>query len=229
MDAGVKDWVSADHDPAVGSCKRVCNAQVLRRSEAHEFRRQLLPWTIAALLGALVPVLLWLVAVLIPGTIETQMQYSPLPCTFREPLGGGPRPMVLATAALFWAVGFTLSAIGFPTLDGSRSLASHLLLMAAIGGCLFVVPLLSVVWTLVIANGYASLTVLLTHAGSHGPLRRVCHLRQIVHDCLLVPWIACGLARLAFRVKPSREAMVVSIGSVVVFLALMASHYWLID
>lgn len=225
----MKERVSADQDPAAGTWKRVCRAHVLQRSGAHGFRRQLLPWAIAALLSSLVPPLLWLATVLIPGAIETKVEYSLLPLAFCKPLRGGPYAVELATAVVFWVVGLTLSAVGFSMLDGPRSLGSHLLLTAAIGGCFFVVPLLSIVWSLAIANGYASLTVLLAHAGNHGPFRRICHLRQILHDCLLVPWVACGLGRLAFAVKPSREAMLVSIGSFVVFLVLIASHYWLID
>ncbi len=200
-----------------------------RRSEANGFWRPLLPWTIAALLASLVPVFLLLVMELTPGAIEIKVEYSPLPSAFCGPLGSGPHAMVLATAVLFWGVGWTLSATRFPRLDGPRSVASHLLLMTAVGGCFFVVPLLSIVWTLAITNGYASLPVLLTHGGNHGPWRRMCHLRQLLHATLLVPWVACGLGRLACAVKSSREAIMVSMASLIVFLAMIASHYWLID
>jgi hypothetical protein len=73
------------------------------------------------------------------------------------------------------------------------------------------------------------MATLMHHEGNHGPWRRLFPLRQILHHSLLIPWVACELGRLAFAVKPSREAMLVAIASITVFLALIASHHWLID
>lgn len=189
----------------------------------------ILPWLVAALAGSMVPIVLALVDNLLPTPFWPRMPAYPIGFGPAYPLGKKASAFVGLAGLVFWAVGLALSSRGFQVKAGWRQAAYHLLVMMGIAGSLFVIPLLSAIWSLAIPEGYASFPAWGLHEGNHGPWRHAYDLRKVLSRTLLLPYYACVLGLVGTSLKPSRVPLLVSAGSAVVFLALLGSHYWLID
>jgi hypothetical protein len=141
-----------------------------------------------------------------------------------------PALALLASAAIvYW--GLALVRV-LPTFRGGSpvgSYAARVLSTLAAGLLGFVLPLLAVIWTLASALGAVPEGPWGVAQGNHGPWRRILDLRALVDLAISLPCYSLLLGRLSFMIKPSREGGYVMVVSVLVFLALVWSHYWLID
>jgi hypothetical protein len=112
---------------------------------------------------------------------------------------------------------------------GLRGLVSHALAAASLALLLFLLPLLSVLWTLAITGGHARFGAWGTYTGNHGPWRHVYNLRRLLGMALQVPIASLALGALSALLSRSRRDLCAAGWGVCAWVGLLWTHYWLID
>ncbi len=191
------------------------------------------PWLFSALISSLIPFAFLLLLFTFPAIrkyhiFKEEPLFPNLFCLNRS-LSGIYLTIVLFTSFSFWVPGISRAMSSFSLSSGWRPLTSYVLMHLAIGGTLFMAPLLSTLWSLAIDSSNVPLGTWGVYEGNHGPWRYVCNLRILLHYIILLPLPLLIIGLLSFVFKPTKMAIIVIMSNIIIFFAIIWSHFWLID
>lgn len=195
------------------------------------FGQIFLPWVAAAGAGAGVPALLLGVYALSPA-LRRELRNAlvgPWPLC-DDSVRGTPLAWIAASSCVYWGFGVLSTVRASRRRQPMLYIVAAILLSAAMALGLYGVPLLSTVWAMATAGGQVvDLGKWVGWAGNHGPWRHLCQLSALLALAILLPGLAFWVGLLAFVARPSWVAAAGTIACALAFLALFATHYWLID
>lgn len=194
---------------------------------------QTYPWLFSAFIGASIPYALLLLLFLFPALRETTVfatEFYPYLSGVNQPLGGISLSLTTGAFSIFWGVGISLVRPSFSLSSGWRLCTSRVCLHLAMGGLFMIVPLLSALWALAIeGGGIHHVLPWGEYEGNHGPWRHFYDLRRLLYYIFQVPIPVFAFGIVSLVIKPSKLAAIVTGSSVIVWCALIWSHYWLVD
>ncbi len=194
------------------------------------FQRGFNAWVIAFIIGAAAPLLLYFLYATCPEARPwidlgqggpNESVYGPEGAikrpAFGFPLAGASVSMLLSALLAYWGVGVALSVRRGPPSDNEERTAP-LHLTPAISILFFTIPLLSAAWSLNIkADRFPDLQweVLVKTAGMAEPLYLF---RRVLDLALLFPQLSAALCVMSLVIDPSREAAILCVISIAVFV-----------
>jgi hypothetical protein len=199
-----------------------------------EIKDHVFPWLISALISSVATFALLLIFIFFPGvkkylTVgDDTLYYLPF-LGASAPLEGTPLTFIVWSSVIYWGVGFARSKWAILISNRWNSALSNILLLLAIGGFFFVIPLLSVIWALAIKDWNIAIGVWSYWGGNHGPWRHLYHLRKPLNFTFFLPLWTSNIGLFSFIFKPNILALVVISANFFLFFALIGSHHWLVD
>jgi len=102
-------------------------------------------------------------------------------------------------------------------------------LILAIAGLLFVLPLMSAIWSLAVKWGFSIPSNWGYYEGNHGPWRHIYDLRKLLLFTIWIPIYSSVFALLSAIIRFNKLAWMILFSCIIVFFALIDTYYWLID
>jgi hypothetical protein len=187
------------------------------------------PWLPAAFLASGVVVVWGVLSVWLSAPAGRAPSRFAFPFTLLEPLSAPARAAVQGAAVTYWALGLLFARRALLGAAWTRAYIARALVTGGIGLLGFVLPLLAVIWTLAAMMGVIPDGPWGASEGNHGPWRHVPDLRRILSEALALPAYAMLLGRISVMLHSSRAGWHLIGASVLVLMALIGTHYWLID
>ncbi len=197
------------------------NRMGMPKKDKSETWNQISPWVHSAWISSITTFALRFVFILFPGIKEFIGACAP----FR----GAPLTFFVWTCFVYLTIGVAISRWLLFTGFGWRSTLSSIFLNVAVAISLFVIPLPSVISALAIKDWNIAIETWRGWEGNHGPWYRLYHLRRLVNYAFQVPQGSLYFASLSFIIRCNKLALVVLLGSIVLFFSLIFTHHWLID
>lgn len=197
----------------------------------------ILPWVYAAFIASLLLSMLLFILWIFPetcarifhGHVGHRVFQVSFPFGTLNPLS----PLTVRTlsysSVAYWGTGLMLSWSRCRTYSHWRSTCSNISLNLAIAGLFFVIPMLATIWFLAIEGGNMPSDPWGIYEGNHGPWRHVYDLRKLLGFTILIPLWSFVLGSMSFILKATKVVWVIMAASILSFLLLIYSHYWLID
>jgi hypothetical protein len=187
------------------------------------------PWLLAALFASSVVGVWGLVSPWLSAPSGKAPSRFAFPFTMLEPLSTPARSAIYGAAVTYWVFGLLFARRAFWGAAWIRAYIARALATGGIGLLGFVLPLLAVIWTLAAMMGVIPDGPWGASEGNHGPWRHVPDLRRILSEALALPAYAMLLGRISVMLHSSRAGWHLIGASVLVLMALIGTHYWLID
>jgi len=197
----------------------------------------ILPWIYAAFIALFllsIPLLILLIfpetfARIFHGRVGHRVFQLSFPFGTLNPLSPLTVQTLFYSSVPYWGIGLMLSWSRFRTYSHWRSTCSNISLTLAIAGLFFVIPMLAIIWFLAIEGGNMPSGPWGICEGNHGPWRHVYDLRKLLGFTIFIPLCSFVLGLMSFILKTNKFVWVIMAASILSFLLLMYSHYWLID
>jgi len=200
--------------------------------------RLILPWVYAAFIASFFLFMLLFIFWISPETFTSIFKSDvghrtfriPFPYGILQPLSPLSVRTLSCSSIAYWGIGLMLSWPRFRSYSDWRFTCSNISLNLAIAGLFFLIPMLGTVWFLAIEGG----NMLPSgpwgiYEGNHGPWRHVYDLRKLLSYTIFVPICSFVLGLISLILRATKLTGVILTASVLSFLLLMYSHYWLID
>ena len=197
----------------------------------------IVPWVFAAGIGLFFLSILLFISWAFPGAhakiflcdVSHRMLGTYIPFGMIDPLSSLTVRTLFLSSATYWVTGLTLSMAAFRSYSDWKSSSSIISLNLATAGLFFVLSMLATLWSLAIMGGAIPPGPWGINEGNHGPWRHIYDLRKLLIFTVFIPFFSlfCGLV--SSIIKPNKGAGIMMIASVLCFLFLIYSHYWLID
>ena len=199
--------------------------------------RLILPWVYTGFIASFFLFMLLFIFWISPETFTSIFHGDVGHRTFRIPFPFGTlNPLspltvrILSCSSItYWGIGLMLSWPRFRSYSDWRSTCSNISLNLAIAGLFFLIPMLVTVWFLAIEGGNIPSGPWGIYEGNHGPWRHVYDLRKLLSYTIFVPICSFVLGLISLMLRATKLTGVILTASVLSFLLLMYSHYWLID
>jgi len=197
----------------------------------------ILPWIYAAFIALFllsIPLLILLIfpetsARIFHGEVGHRVFRIPFPFGTLNPSTPLTTRTLFFSSVPYWGAGLMLSWSRFRTYSHWRSTCSNISLNLATGGLFFVIPMLATIWFLAIEGGNMPSGPWGICDGNHGAWRHVYDLRKLLGFTIFIPLCSFVLGLMSFILKTNKFVWVIMAASILSFLLLMYSHYWLID
>ncbi|MEW6376458.1 MAG: hypothetical protein AB1502_11810 [Thermodesulfobacteriota bacterium] len=207
----------------------------IRKMDKSEIWDQISPWLHSSWISSIATFALLLLFILFPpikdylSIGDDSLFYLPF-IGAGAPFKGTPLTFVVFASLFYLVIGVGGSKGSLLTRLGWRSVLSNIFLNLAIAIFLFVTPLLSIIWALAIKDWEIAIGTWSVSEGNHGPwYRGFYHLRKLLYYTFLIPFGSFHFALLSFIIKPKKLSSIVLVGSILLWLSLICTHYWLVD
>ena len=196
-----------------------------------EWRRAVLPlWVYSAIVGAVSPLALLLLYVSFPDAAMYGGRWKIWMCdrlNLHVQVVGFPLVFTHVSLVGYWATGLLLSSKMSPEIPGGRDYAAMALLEYSAAALLILIPVISSGMALSIPLTDLPGKVTIPPGEASHPKICACAFRKILPLSRLSPIISFALGVLSIAVRPSRQAAVVSVVSVIVFLIITGLLAWI--
>ena len=146
-----------------------------------------------------------------------------------QPLSRCSIVIVLFASGIYCLIGCIFSKNSLRWNVDWKDRASQISLVLAIAGLLFILPLMSTIWSLAIKWGHGISFGWGHYEGNHGPWRHIYDLRKLLFYTMLTPIFSGIFAFLSTIIKFNKLAWIILFSCIIAFFALIGTHYWLID
>lgn len=201
-----------------------------------EIWRQISPWLLSALLASLLPLALLVFSVTFPDIwtlIVGENDYFPnrfFLLGIHFPLSMTSRIFLILTTGIYLGVGFLFLQRQILSMGTKNHIIYYIPLNMAICSFFFIIPLMIIVYSLAYkCHAIPILANLGVYEGNHGPWRHIYDLRKLLYYTIWILIFASPLALFSTIIKFNKLAWVILFSSIIVFFALINTHYWLID
>lgn len=191
-------------------------------------RDMCLAWSVAAMVGAMLPLVL-------AGTVREFPQLRLLPCFSFCPLPLCPgfeglyRTLTISAAAVYWGGGLLAGLRHKRVAVSLRECGSGFFFLLGISLYLFSFPLLSAVWSIAMFCGYCPDGPWGVNDGSHGHWHFIRPLKDILFPALFLPIPAASALMYALALKPDRYTVGALLLCLAGFWVMLYAHGWLVD
>jgi hypothetical protein len=137
--------------------------------------------------------------------------------------------VVILPVMVYWYGGLANLRWLFNLHSCWRTSTARILLACSLGALFFIIPILSMIWSLSLQMGVAPRWSYDELVSVHGPWNGMPILDTAVMVAIILPLISFFLSLFSFVFKPNRFSVVVWGVSPFIFFLLFISHFWLID
>lgn len=151
------------------------------------------------------------------------------PFGLNQPLGNLTLILLVNSTLVYFLVGFA-KLKDFLLMKIFKDFNVSLLISTVSFAILFyIVPLLSQSWLLAIYGNHVPINAWGIPEGNHGPWRHIYDIRKLLLWTIQLPILSLTLGLLSLFINKTRIAIASCLFSIIFFLLLLHSHYWLID
>jgi hypothetical protein len=219
--------------------RRTVGKSSLESGNRWHLRSRPAAWIVASLAGAAVPIVLYFVYARFPGTrpwiaLGNDGPYQPavdqkgnvLVPLWGFPVQGAYLALFLSAVVAYWGVGFLLS---FRKAASAEEAEKGLppALIPAISVLLFTLPTISAAWALTLKAGISNDFPWEIFKEPGTPLQSLIILRRVLSFAVRLPHVSAALCAMSFVIRPSRQAIILGIVGVAVFIAMALCLNWM--
>jgi hypothetical protein len=203
------------------------------------WRSRPVAWIIASLAGAAVPIILYFVYARFPGARPwiALGNDGPFQPAFDEkgkvvvplwgfPVQGAYLSLFLSAVIAYWGVGFLLSFRKAASTEEEEKRIPPVLI-PAISVLLFTLPTISAAWALTLKAGVSHDFPWEIFKEQGTPLQNLIIMRRVLSFAVRLPHMSAALCAMSFVVKPSRQAIILGIVGVAVFVTMALCLNWM--
>jgi hypothetical protein len=196
-------------------------------------------WIVASLAGAAVPIVLYFVYARFPGARPwiALGNDGPFQPAFDEkgkvvvplwgfPLQGAYLALILSAFVAYWGVGSLLSFRKSASAEEEKKRMPPVLI-PAISVLLFTLPTISAAWALTLKADLSHDFPWEIFKEPGTPLQTLIILRRVLSFAVRLPHVSAALCAMSLVVKPSRQAIILGIVGVAVFIAMALCLNWM--
>ncbi|RJP22802.1 MAG: hypothetical protein C4529_04845 [Deltaproteobacteria bacterium] len=196
-------------------------------------------WIIASLAGAAVPIVLYFIYARFPGArpwiaLGNDGPFQPavdekgkvVVPIWGFPVQGAYLSLLLSAVVAYWGVGFLLSFRKAASAEEEEKVMPPALI-PAISVLLFTLPTISAAWALTLKAGVSHDFPWEIFREPGTPLQNLIILRRILSFALHLPNVSAALCAMSFVVKPSRQAIILGIIAIAVFVTMILCLNWM--
>jgi len=196
-------------------------------------------WIVASLAGAAVPIVLYFVYARFPGArpwiaLGNDGPFQPaidekgsvVVPIWGFPAQGAYLALFLSAVVAYWGVGSLLSIWKTASTEEEENVMPPVLI-PAISVLLFTLPMISAAWAMTLKAGVSHDFPWEIFKEPGTPLHNLIILRRILSFLLHLPNVSAALCAMSFVVMPSRQAIILGIVAIAVFVTMILCLNWM--
>jgi len=191
-------------------------------------------WMVASVFGCLAPLVLLVLSALFPGVWISMVGddgrfQGYFIIGLYSPMSGTAGVLTAASLLTYWSIGITLSTQELLEFRGWKKVFTDTALNIGRSLLFAVLHLLAAIWCLAIKGDYVPSGPWGIYEGNHGPWRHLYDIRRLLHLSFIALDLSILVGGVTFIFTKKFSAVIIVAAAVCTYVALLYSHYWLID